>query len=385
MGDFIFRISPNVVLGSYTASRLGQFALDYGSKYMVVLDPVLKEVGLSEKILQPLTDHNISYFVFDDIPPVADTQVVEQALKLARDAHVHGIIVAGGSHVINVGRAICAMYNENNDIYSYIDKTVDVNSLSSPLPLICVPTTMRDLFVFTDQLPLVDSRNKRINLLKVQNGLCKLVLFDPNLSVTLTENQIESLSLEILCVAIEAYISQKATFFSDMFIEKALEQLSYALNGSSTLTVTTPKELLLSQGGMLTSLAVATSSIGTASLLSLCINSRYNILRSLVTGILFPYLIEDSAKYKLDKIAKVARILNYASSENTAEECVEALTSNIRQIMAKVHLPTRLKELSVSIEQLSLAVEDAGNLDLINNLPRSMNTDDLFDLIKQAY
>ena len=49
MADFIFRISPNIVLGSYTTSRLGQFARDYGSKYIIIMDPILKEVGTSDK------------------------------------------------------------------------------------------------------------------------------------------------------------------------------------------------------------------------------------------------------------------------------------------------------------------------------------------------
>jgi len=51
--------------------------------------------------------------------------------------------------------------------------------------------------------------------------------------------------------------------------------------------------------------------------------------------------------------------------------------------MAK--LPTRLKDLSLSIEQLALAVEDAASLDYMSGLPRSMSSDDLFELVKQAY
>jgi len=34
---------------------------------------------------------------------------------------------------------------------------------------------------------------------------------------------------------------------------------------------------------------------------------------------------------------------------------------------------------------LALAAEDAGKLDFINSLPRSMTSDDLFSLIKLAF
>jgi alcohol dehydrogenase len=133
------------------------------------------------------------------------------------------------------------------------------------------------------------------------------------------------------------------------------------------------------------SLASATSSIGVASLLALCINARYRTSRSLVTAILFPHIIEDCAKFKSDRVAKLLQLLNTASQNGSPEECAKAFADDIRQRLAKANLPARLKDLNISIEQLALAAEDAGKLDYINSLPRSMTSDDLFSLIKQAY
>lgn len=382
MADFIFRIQPNIVLGSYTSSRLGQFTKDYGSRFMVIIDPILNELGTAEKIIQSLADRKIEHFVFDEIPEGADTQVLENALQLARQAHIHGVIAAGGSKILNLAKAICSVYHEAHDLYDFLDGATPT---CGALPLLCVPTTIRDLFMFTDRTPVIDARSNQIKLLKSQAGICKLILFDPNLTVTLTDNQTAAMSLETLCIAVEAYLSQKSNFFSDMIIEKAVELMCYALDGSPTLTVTTPQETLLSQAGCMTSLGVASSSMGTASLLSLCINARYKISRSLTTVILFPYFIEDAAKYKSERLAKLARILRVATDATPADEAVLAFTEYVRQHIAKANLPARLKELSISIEQLALVAEDAGNLELINQLPRSMNADDLFDLIKQAY
>jgi alcohol dehydrogenase len=64
---------------------------------------------------------------------------------------------------------------------------------------------------------------------------------------------------------------------------------------------------------------------------------------------------------------------------------VDALAEYVRQHIAKANLPARLKDLNVSIEQLSLSAEDGGELDLITTVQRSMTSDDLFDLIKQAF
>lgn len=382
MADFNFKISPNIVLGSYTATRLGEYAAEFGTKFMVILDPILKESGTSQKILKSLQDRGLDAFTFDEIPVAADTEIIETALTLARQAHIHAVIAAGGGKTINVAKAVCTLFDEKKAIYEFADGEIPT---AKPLPLICVPTTIRDNFIFTEKTPIIDARSSKMKLLKNPNALCRLAVWDPNLTASLTEKQIAAMSLETLCLGVEAYLSPKATFFSDMLIEKAVQLISYAMDGAQTLTVTTPQELLLAQGGCMISLGSATSSIGPATLLAMTINSRYKISRSLTSTILFPYVIEDGSKYRSDKLARLAKLLNAAPEDAADIEAAEAFAEYIRRHIAKMNIPARLKELSLSVEQLSRAAEDAGELDLINALPRSMSSDDLFELIKQAY
>ena len=382
MADFIFKISPNIILGSYIATRLGQHASDWGDRFMLVVDPILKESGTTAKITQSLDERGVEYFVFDEIPNTASTETLKDALLLARESHVHGVIAVGGGRTLNLAKAVCALYREKGDLYEYIDGKA---ATTSPLPLICVPTTVRDSFIFTDRTPVSDARSTKIRLLKTQNGLCKLVLWDPNLQINLTEKQSACMSIEVLSFAIEGYLSQKSNFFSDMIIEKSVQLLSYALDGVPSLSITTSQEVLLTQGGCMASLGGASSSFGVANLLANAINSRYQISRSLTTAILLPYIIEDAASYRADKLATLAKLLRACPQETETADAVTALTEYVRQKIAKVNIPARLKDLSLTIEQLSLAAEDAGELDLMNSLPRSMTTDDLFDLIKRAY
>lgn len=382
MADLIFKVSPNIVLGSYTSSRIGQFAKDWGNRHMVLLDPVIKEVGVTEPILKSLAARKVEYFVFDEIETGADSETIKRVLSLAREAHIHGVIAVGGSSVMNIARAVSAIYNEVHDLYDFIDGSVP--SVGA-LPLIAVPSTIRNMFLFTDSVPVVDARSRQIKLLKVQTGLCKLALFDPNLTVSLTENQTGAISIDSLCLATEAYISQKATFFSDMLAEKSIEVLGCAMDGSQSLSIAAAPEMLLSQGGCLASLAAATSSIGPASLIGLAVNARHKVSSALTAAIMLPYVIEDAAKFKADKIIKIAKNLNLVKEDVATGEIPSLLAENIRRRLALANLPARLKDLALTMEQLSLAAEDAGQLDLINGMPRSMTADDLFELMKLAY
>ena len=67
MTDFVFRVSPNVIISSYAASRLGQFACEFGKRFMLVLDPVLRSVGAADKMTQALSDRGVDFFIFDEI------------------------------------------------------------------------------------------------------------------------------------------------------------------------------------------------------------------------------------------------------------------------------------------------------------------------------
>ena len=382
MSDFVFRISPNVVIASYSASRLGQFAGEYGTRFMLVMDPVLRSVGLADKITKSLTDRNIDFFVFDEIGEVADTKTADAALKLARSSHIHGMIAAGGGKTVGIARAVAAYFYEKGDIYSFAEGAA-AGKVS--LPLIVLPTTCRNPYVFTNNVALCDSRSNSLRLFKVQNGLCKAAVFDPSMSVTLTDNQTACMALESVCFAAEAYLSQKANFFSDMIAEKSAELLKLAFDGSQSLSITTPKEELLFQGGCMASLAASSSSFGPAGLLALAVNARFKLNRSLVSVILFPSVIEFCAKFKSDRVAKFAKCFGVECEKDGNDEFSQAFAENIRERIAKAGLPARLKDLSVSIEQLALAAEDASKTEYINELPRAMTSDDLFELLKSAY
>ncbi|MCQ2575635.1 MAG: iron-containing alcohol dehydrogenase [Treponema sp.] len=382
MADFIFRITPNIVLGSYTLSRLGQQALEFGSRYMVIIDPLLNEVKLQDKIVQNLNDRKIEHFVFNEITEGSNTKTIQRALMLAKESHIHGIICVGGSKAMNIGRAVAAFYNEVHDFYTFVDGAMPT---TSSIPCICVPTTFRTPFVFTNEIPVTDSRNHQLRVLKVQNNLTKLVLVDSNLMLSLTENQKSTIAIEVMNMAVEAYLSQKANFFSDMFVEKGLELLSYAMYGSPSLEITTPEEVLLAQAGIMISIATASSSLGLSSLLAMGINSRYRLNKSLVSSILLSYSVEDAAQFKSARIEKCAHVMRIVPAEVKGPDAVKAFVDAIRQKIAMENLPARLKDLQLTIEQLSLAVEDVGQIDIVNKLPRSMTTDDIFDFIKLAY
>jgi alcohol dehydrogenase len=382
MADFVFRISPNVILGPYTMARLGQIATAWGSNYMLIADPILKEFNLIEKVVSALEEKGVSVFVFDDIPAGATSSTLEQALSLARGAHVHGVISFGGMKTASLGRSIAALYNENHDIYDYL---AGAQPYSGALPFIEVPSTCRDPFVFMDRTPVIDARNRQLKLMKTQTGLCKAVVIDPNLYMHMSPNTAVSMVFHAVTLAVEGYVSTKSNFFSETILGKSIEMLLLALDPEQSKLVGTPSEMLIAQGGCMASMGVAISSPGVATAISLACNARYKTSSSLVCSVLLPYIMEDAARAKIDRIATIGKMLGVSGAGLGTSDIARAAIDDIRRRLALAGLPTRLKDLGLSIDQLVPAAEDAAALDLMNYIPRAMSSDDLFDLIKQAY
>ena len=382
MSDFSFQIPQKVLLSSYGIIRLGEFVQEWGDKFMIVMDPILTQVDAGEKITKPLTDRKLDFFTFSDIEGPADTKTLDSVLKLARQAHIDGIVAAGGSKAISLGRAVAKLYNDTREIYTALEKD-DV--VTPPLPIVCVPTTIRDRFMFTKAIPLVDSRSSALRIMHSVSCAGDTIICDPNLTLSLANNQTSSIALETMALIIEAYISPRANFFSDMAAEKAMELYALAYYGTESLDVTTPREELMSQAGLMASLASATSSLGITSLLAVCINSRFATPSALVAAILLPYIVDDAAKFRLGRLAHAARILKATEDGTDDTKAAVDLADQIRKNLAAYNLPARLKDLNLSLEQLSLAAEDAGKTEFIHSLPRSMSSDDLFALIKTAY
>jgi len=382
MADFVFRISPNVILGPYTMARLGQIASAWGSNYMLIADPILKEFNLIEKAVAALEEKGISVFVFDDITSAATSSTLEQALALARGAHVHGVISFGGTKTASLGRAIAALFYETHDLYDYLG---GAQPYSGALPFIEVPSTCRDSFVFMDRTPVIDARNRQLRLIKTQPGVCKAVVIDPNLYMHMSPNTAVSMVFHAITLAVEGYVSTKSNFFSETILGKSIEMLLLALDPEQSKLVGTPSEMLIAQGGCMASMGVAVSSPGVATAISLACNARYKTSTSLVCSVLLPYIMEDAARAKLDRIATIGKMLGVSSAGLDTNEIARAAIDDIRRRLALAGLPTRLKDLGLSIDQLVPAAEDAAALDLMNYIPRAMSSDDLFDLIKQAY
>ena len=381
MSNFTFKLSSNIILGNYSIAKIGSEAVQFGKKFLFVVDPLLHETGISKKIITALEERGISVLVFDGVKRYADSEIIESALSLARKVFVDAVIVSGGMGPVAIGRAVASLYNETGSIYDFIDGKP---CTAEPLPFIEVPSTCREPFTFTPFSPIVDVRSRKINLLKIRNDLCKLCVFDPACYSNLAPNATIATILQGVSIAFEGYISTRSNFLSETILGKAIDLFLQSLSLPSGNAVES-NETMIAEAACLTAIGISFSSPGLGSAIALACAGRYNISSSVVGTIILPHILTNALTSNLDKLVRIGRMLGVDTQGADPAVVAQAAIEEIRRRLAQANLPTRLKDVNLTMDQLIAISEDAASLSLMNYIPKPMRSDDIFELLKQAY
>ena len=382
MSSFTFKFTSNIVIGNYSIAKIGSEAVQFGKKFLFVVDPLLHEIGIAKKIIDALEERGISVLIFDGIKRSADSDIIENALGLARGVFVDAVIASGGMGAVAVGRAVASLYNETGSIYDFIEGKP---CTAEPLPFIEVPSTCREPFTFTPFSPIVDVRSRKIHLLKIRSDLCKLCVFDTACYSNLDLNATTAAILQGVGIAFEGYISSKTNFLAEAILGKAIDRFLLSLDPQQDRIVGTTREMVIAEAACLTAVGISFSSPGLGTAIALSCAGRYNISSSVVGTILLPHLLINAQTSNLDKILKIGRMLNINTQGVDPLGIAQAAIEEIRRRLVQANLPTRLKDIDLTIEQLVAVSEDAVSLSFMNYIPKPMRSDDVFDLLKEAY
>ncbi|MGP1439142.1 MAG: iron-containing alcohol dehydrogenase [Treponema sp.] len=384
MGDFVFNLSPNLIAGVDVLISLGDYVSKYGSRFMLIIDPAFKDVELLVRIKQSLEKKSLKLFTFDGIQKTADSETIVRALRLAQVAHVDAVIALGDVVTCFIAKAIASLYNEEKTIYNYLEGEAIVEP---SIPLIQIPTTCNNPFLFTDLVYVSDSRSRALYTIKCKPDVCSLVLFDSNIYKKLSLNAVRLMLFSALTIAFEAYVSRKANFFSDALIKKVFSFYMTALNFGADNAVGQSIEEIMCQAGVLLAMGVKSSNIGLASAISLITNGKYDVDMPSMLSVLSSFVLEDAITSNLSKVLEFSEIFlgSACPADITLEEfslkCVEA----VREKLLSIELPSKIASLDLVLEDMTSVSEDVLKLDFMNYIPRSLTSNDVLEIIKKAF
>jgi alcohol dehydrogenase len=384
--DFNFSVRPRIWVGPDALLKLPLFASELTgegrARCMLVVDPLLYESKAVERVRSLLEERGIQVLVFDEVIDRATSRTADDALRLARGSRSPLIISLGGLKTLMLGRAVAALALGELDVDAVMDGT---EATSGRIPLIEIPTSLRHPFLTQDCIVLPDGRDRRIRLIRVAGSAPSVALIDPGLSASLSPKLSASCVIDALLGTVEAYVSSKSSFMSDIFLEKAAISLASALNGLIARPDDPAARAEGWKGAFLSALGLGMSAPGLGTAVALAINARWPVPKAAIAAILLPYSLEVASKSRLEKVAALASLFGADVSEASPQEAASKSVEWLRTRLGLLKVPSRLKDFDLVLDRLVESARDARELDFMNYLPRAASVDDVFDFIKTAF
>jgi len=406
--------STQLKFGRNSLNELGWELNNYNSKkILLVVDPVLHDFNVTQKILDQIKLSGAEVVTFDNISIEPTLKSFEVASQYALEVSFDLIIAAGGGSTIDTAKVINLIKVCGGEVMDYVNAPIGKGKkpTSQLLPLIAIPTTSGSGSEATT-VAVLD-----IPEMNLKTGISHrflrptLALVDPELSKTTPSGVTASAGLDVICHAIESFISkpyhqrekpnspderppyQGSNPVSDIWSMKAIDfggkYLSRAvLNG----------EDVEARGNMMLSATLAGIGFGTAGvhIPHACAypiaGLKYSYQASGYKKCFVPHgfsvIVTAPAVFRFTydvdpvKHIKAAELLNGSVIDNPSSE---SLSYELIKLMKEVGAPSGIKELGYVEQDISKIIKGAMKQQrLLSIAPKEVSENDLNQILIQS-
>ena len=381
--------------GFGAAAQIGQEAKVLGAtRVFIIVDPGVVAAGLLTAITPALEQAGLSYVVHDQVIPNPDIASVDAAAAAFRASDADLIVGMGGGSGMDTAKAVRELAGGPVGIsiteYSYLlrgDAVRPVPARKQMPPMIALPTTAGTGAEVTPWAVITDTVDHRKFGIGGPALLPDAALCDPALTLTLPPFLTAATGIDALTHLIEAYVStnnhQPAL---DPLILYGIELIGRSLRIAVAQGSNAAARADMMLGSTLGGIAISSNWLGACHALAHPLSSIANVQHGLANALMLPHQMAYSLPGALERYARVAAALDPSaphsgSVRQRAERAVEA----VRELIADVNLPTRLRDAGVSEAMIEpLAQQAIRDLNHTTN-PRAMTQAALEQLYRQAF
>ena len=382
MAAYSFSVPQEIVFGRGTLDKLPEYVkkLDC-KKAFIISGPHLKKIGLVDKCRDALKAAGIKSGIFTETEGNPGTDTVDKAAELFMDSGSDLIIAFGGGSPIDVAKAVAILGTYGGAITDY----EGVGKVPGPvIPIIAIPTTAGTGSEVTAFSVITDhSRNYKLTV-GSNYLLPKCAILDPELIMSVPVKTASACGVDALVHAIEAYISLKASPFSDMMALKALELIgknlrAYVANRQNKIAA----DAML-QGSLYAGIAFSHARLGNVHAMSHPVSAYFDVPHGLANAILLPFVTEFNELSDKGKYYDIYRCISLAPVIKK-DFVPHMLTQEIRVLNISLDIPGTLVEVGVKEELFEFMTDDAMKSGNIAVNPRQTTRQDILDLYNKAF
>ncbi|WP_142414341.1 1-propanol dehydrogenase PduQ [Hathewaya massiliensis] len=383
-----FSVKPQIYFGAGSLKYLSTLKC---KKAFVVTDPFMVKSGAINKVTSMLDEANIPYEVFSDIVPDPPISLVAIGIKAMDKCNPDVMITLGGGSAIDASKAI-------RKFRGMVKKGLQPDSQVVDPMFIAIPTTsgtgseVTSFSVITDTVanvkyPLVD-----------ESMLPDVAILDADLVKSVPPVITADTGIDVLTHAIEAYVSTKATDYTDALAEKAIKTVFKYLPKAFKEGSDEEARQKMHNASCIAGLAFTNASLGINHSMAHILGGKFHVPHGRSNAIILPYVIEYNAQLKstytkeytvaAEKYAEIARFLNLTTSNNV-KDGVKALIAGVKNLTKYLGIPSSIKNAGVDEGEFKALVKEMSEVAMKDGCtptnPRVPTAEELEALFMKVY
>jgi len=347
-----FSAPREIVFGEDSLSHLNYIE---GKRAFIVSDPVLKQLGIVERIEGLLHDAGFETYTFAEVEPEPSLQTVKRGAKEAQAFEPDWIVALGGGSPMDAAKAIHVLY-ERPELDPTEINPMEVLGLHKA-KLLAIPTTSGTGSEATWALVLTDTEERRKFSTGSREVVPQVAIIDPSLTMKLPPRVTADTGLDALTHAIEGYVSAWHNSFTDGLCVKAAQLVfdylprAYA-DGENDLEAREEMGNAAAIAGM----GFSSSNLGLAHAMGHSFGAFFKQPHGRAVSLFLPYVIDFTLNAGGARYGDIARFAGFTDSHDEVE-AGRILAAKVRELQQSVGQPMSIAKFGIGREDFDEALD----------------------------
>jgi len=376
-----FKIPPKIYFEAGSVKYLSK--MQGVTKAFIVTDPSMVQLGYVDKVIYQLEkrENHVHFEIFSEVEPDPSFDTIERGVQAMGHFEPDVIIALGGGSAIDAAKGMWLFY-EHPDVdpeglkLKFLDirkRTYKYPKLGLKAKFVAIPTTSGTGSEVTSFAVITDKNNNVKYPFADYELTPDVAIIDPNFVMSLPKVLTADTGMDVFTHAIEAYVSNMASDFTDGLAEKAGELIKdYLIQAYEHGDDKVAREKI-HNASCIAGMAFTNAFLGVNHSLAHKLGGEFHISHGRCNAILLPYVIRYNSiqptkfvsfpKYEYyiadQKYANFAKKIGL--EVNNTEDGVEALINLVNELLERLSIPKSFKEYGIDEELYMSKVEELAN------------------------
>ncbi|EHY78150.1 iron-containing alcohol dehydrogenase [Stutzerimonas stutzeri] len=355
-------------VGAGASGQLARVLQELGcNRPLIVTDRMMVDLGYVARIAGQLEEAGIASQCFADTLPEPTAASIRAGVEMVRQGDFDSIVALGGGSPIDSAKAIGILGKFGGEMRDYRFPR-DVREAG--LPLIAIPTTAGTGSEATRFTIITDETSDEKMLCAGLGFMPIAALIDYELTLSLPPRVTADTGIDALTHAIEAYVSRKASLYSDAQALEAMHLLAPNLRAVFNEPGNRAAREAMMLGATLAGIAFSNASVALVHGMSRPIGAFFHVPHGLSNAMLLPAITAFSIPAAPERYADCARAMGVAAQTDSVKVANDKLLAELRAINQELKVPSpeqfgitreRFFELRATMARQALASGSPGN------------------------